>query len=283
MLFRSAMPQLELRAGLQKINFGSATMLRPLMWFDRMDPRDPLQLTDGVWGLLGRYYFLNNANIWLWGLYGIKELKGLEVLKTYSNNPEFGGRVQLPIGIGEAAFSFHHRTVKTETIYDFLSLDFDRYSESRFGFDTKIDWIIGMWFEGAWVNSNKNIGIFSNQTLINAGADYTFGIGNGLLTIYEHLVTSSDENPFEFWSPFQFSLISISYPIGLFDNVGAMFYYSWKSDDVYSFINWQRTYNRLSFHIMAYWNPISFDLPQQNLGSNLFGGKGIQIMLVFNH
>ncbi|MFZ2339285.1 MAG: hypothetical protein WAW07_06110 [Bacteroidales bacterium] len=67
---RYSSDQFELRLGLQKINFGSASMLRPLMWFDQMDPRDPLRLTDGVWGLLGRYYFLNNANIWLWGLYG---------------------------------------------------------------------------------------------------------------------------------------------------------------------------------------------------------------------
>ena len=64
--------KLHIEPGLQKINFGSATMLRPLMWFDQVDPRDPLQLTDGVWGVLGRYYFLNNANIWLWGLYGNK-------------------------------------------------------------------------------------------------------------------------------------------------------------------------------------------------------------------
>ena len=68
--------QFELRAGLQKINFGSATLLRPLMWFDRIDPRDPLQLTDGVYGILGRYYFLNNTNIWLWVLYGNDETKG---------------------------------------------------------------------------------------------------------------------------------------------------------------------------------------------------------------
>ena len=54
--------QFDLRLGLQKINFGSAQMLRPLMWFDQVDPRDPLQMTDGVWGLLGRYYFLNNPN-----------------------------------------------------------------------------------------------------------------------------------------------------------------------------------------------------------------------------
>ena len=38
----------EARGGLQKINFGSATLLRPLMWFDSVDPRDPLQITEGV-------------------------------------------------------------------------------------------------------------------------------------------------------------------------------------------------------------------------------------------
>lgn len=51
----------ELRLGLQKINFGSAQLFRPLMWFDKMDPRDPLQMTDGVWGALYRYYFRNNG------------------------------------------------------------------------------------------------------------------------------------------------------------------------------------------------------------------------------
>lgn len=31
----------EVRAGLQKMNFGSATLFRPLMWFDRVDPQIP--------------------------------------------------------------------------------------------------------------------------------------------------------------------------------------------------------------------------------------------------
>ncbi|UCE08488.1 MAG: hypothetical protein JSW07_10885, partial [bacterium] len=35
---RFATSQLDIRIGLQKINFGSATMLRPLMWFDSIDP-----------------------------------------------------------------------------------------------------------------------------------------------------------------------------------------------------------------------------------------------------
>lgn len=280
---RYATPQLELRTGLQKINFGSATMLRPLMWFDQMDPQDPLQLTDGVWGVLGRYFFLNNANIWLWGLYGNKDPKGWEVFGTYPKAPEFGGRVQLPIGIGEAGISFHHRKAKVENIFDMLTFDFDMYRENRIGIDTKVDWVVGLWFEGSWVNSSKNIGPFTNQTLLNAGVDYTFGIGNGLLAVYEHLIVAADIKPFNFETPIQFSLFSLSYPVSLFDNVSTMFYYSWGNNDVYSFLSWQRTYNKLSFHVMAYWNPETFNLPQQNLGSNLFGGKGIQVMLVFNH
>lgn len=280
---RYATPQLELRAGLQKINFGSATMLRPLMWFDQIDPRDPLQLTDGVWGLLGRYYFLNNANIWLWGLYGNKEPKGWEVLGTHTNSPELGGRVQVPIGIGEAGFTYHFRQANTQNLSNLLMLNFDKYSENRIGIDAKIDWIVGLWLEGAWIKSSKNIQTFTNQTLLNAGIDYTFGVGNGLLAVYEHLVVSSDFKPFEIAAPIQFSLFSLSYPIGLFDNISTMFYYGWESEDLYSFINWQKTYNRFSFHVMAYWNPETFDLPQQSLGSNLFGGKGIQVMLVYNH
>jgi hypothetical protein len=63
---RYSTEQLEVRLGLQKVNFGSATMLRALRWFDQVDPRDPLQLTEGVWAALGRYFFLNNANIWLY-------------------------------------------------------------------------------------------------------------------------------------------------------------------------------------------------------------------------
>ena len=39
---RYSTEQLEVRLGLQKINFGSATMLRALRWFDQVDPRDPL-------------------------------------------------------------------------------------------------------------------------------------------------------------------------------------------------------------------------------------------------
>ena len=94
---RFSSERFELRAGLQKINFGSASMLRPLMWFDQIDPRDPLQLTDGVYGLLGRYYFQNNANAWLWVLWGNDKIKGWETVPSVAKIPELGGRMQFPV------------------------------------------------------------------------------------------------------------------------------------------------------------------------------------------
>jgi len=107
---RLSSERFELRAGLQKINFGSASALRPLMWFDHLDPRDPLQLTDGVYGLLGRYYFQNNANAWLWVLWGNDKTIGWETVPAVRKIPEFGGRMQFPVPKGEVAFSYHHRT-----------------------------------------------------------------------------------------------------------------------------------------------------------------------------
>lgn len=274
--------QFELRAGLQKINFGSAAILRPLMWFDQVDPRDPLQLTDGVWGVLGRYFFLNNTNIWLWGLYGNNATKGWELTTTNKNYPEFGGRIQVPVPLGEAALTFHHRLVDTRKMALILPA-YLRMPENRLGFDIKIDWLAGLWFEGAWVNNGENLGPLTNQAILNAGVDYTFGLGNGLLLIYEHLIVSSDEKPFEFENKMNFSVLSASYPIGLFDNINALLYYSWDHEQVYTFLNWQRQYNKISLHLMAYWNPETFNLPQQNIQSNMFGGKGLQVMFVFNH
>ena len=100
---RLSTKQFEARLGLQKINFGSAMLLRPLMWFDRIDPNDPLQLTDGVYGLLLKYTFLNNANIWLWGLLGNNDVKGWETdshpsrrarIRRADSNPRSGGRTR---------------------------------------------------------------------------------------------------------------------------------------------------------------------------------------------
>src|SRR5690554_2836964 len=154
--------QFELRAGLQKINFGSASILRPLRWFDQMDPRDPLQLTDGVWGLLGRYYFLNNANIWLWILHGNHDPKGWEQLGTHRSLPEVGGRLQYPAGSGEAALTYHYRVADGSALAE-EAFRYDRIPEHRSGFDAKFDRVVGYWIEASWTHMKRDVGIMTNQ------------------------------------------------------------------------------------------------------------------------
>ncbi len=274
--------QFELRAGLQKINFGSASMLRPLMWFDQVDPRDPLGLTDGVWGILGRYYFLNNANLWLWGLYGNNKPKGWEIAGTTKNKIELGGRLQMPLTIGEMALSYHQRKADFSAISPEF-LNFDDVPESRIGFDTKLDVVVGLWLEGSWVFKDANLGMFKNQETINMGTDYTFGVGNGLSATFEQLVMSYDEKAFAFNNVTSFSLLNLSYLIGMFDNLSAIIYYNWTDNKAYNFITWQKQFNNITLYVMGYWNPEDYQIPTQNTEQTLFAGKGIQLMFVFNH
>lgn len=275
--------QLEIRAGLQKINFGSASMLRPLMWFDQIDPRDPLKLTDGVWGVLGRYYFLNNSNIWLWGLYGNENPKGWESFATAGGKPEFGGRIQYPVPLGEAAFSYNHRIASVNPNMAASAIQLIDVPENRYGFDLRLDWTLGTWIEASWVNKSEDVGMFTNQEIFNLGFDYTFGIGSGLYVAYEQLLVAYDQQAFSFGNPISFSLLSMAYPVGLFDNLSAIVYYDWSSNNAYNFVNYQHQFENISLYVMAYWNPKDYNIPTQGGSTNLFGGKGIQLMIVWNH
>lgn len=274
--------QFELRLGLQKINFGSASMLRPLMWFDQVDPRDPLGFTDGVWGLLARYYFLDNTNIWFWALYGNDNPRGWEPVGTNKNYPELGGRVQIPLSSGEAALTYNYRIADSREINEAIP-SFKEISENKIGLDLKLDLLVGLWFEGSLTTKNKDLGIFTNQEIYNVGIDYTFGIGNGLYVVYEQLFSSYNEEIFGFENNTSFSLLSLSYPIGIFNNLSGILYYDWKSNKSYNFINWQFSFNKLSLHLMAFWNPEIYNIPTQQTDLNLMSGRGIQIMLVYNH
>jgi len=274
--------QFELRLGLQKINFGSAAMLRPLMWFDQMDPRDPLQLTDGVWGILGRFYFLNNANLWLWGLYGNPGPKTWEVGKTAVRTPEFGGRLQLPVWRGEAGVSAHHRRVDTRSFAPFMP-GIEKLPETRLGLDAKLDLEVGLWVEASLIRKHQNFGMLTHQHMLNAGVDYTFGLGNGINAMIENLWFAPGSEMFDWAEPFTFSALSVSYPFSMFSNINAIVYYDWKNQQTYNFINIKQDYRRLTFYLMGFWNPETFQLPQQSGNGNLFGGQGIQLMLVFYH
>jgi hypothetical protein len=281
---RYASPQFEIRAGLQKINFGSAVLLRPLMWFDRVDPRDPLQLTEGVYGLLGRYYFLNNANVWIWGLLGNDETKGWETFPSDKDKLEFGGRVQMPLFNGEIAFTYHHREVDVENhALPFLLTSEDNIPENRFGLDGKWDVGVGLWFESALIHQDLDMSTLRYKRLINIGMDYTFDLGDGLHVIGEYFTMATSEGVFDTEEEMSFSAVSLNYPLGLLDDITVMIYYNWDNQDWYRFLQWQRNYDNWSIYLMGFWNPDEFQIYQNRQGNSPFAGKGLQLMIVFNH
>jgi hypothetical protein len=274
--------RMELRLGLQKINFGSASMLRPLMWFDQLDPRDPLQLTDGVWALLGRYYFQNNSNIWLWLMYPSNKPKTWELFSSNQKIPEWGGRFQYPAASGEIAFSFHHRTATSlDNPYN-LPIH-ERIGETRLALDGKWDIGAGIWFESAFMKQNKDIGNLSNQLLLCVGSDYTFGLGNGLHLLAENLIGLSGKEFTSMNQGFGFTALSVAYPFSMFDQFSLMTYFDWKSGSSYSFVQYQFKIKKIDVMCMAWINPDTYFIPGQSYDAQLYAGKGFQLMLVYHH
>lgn len=281
----------EVRAGLQKMNFGSATIFRPLRWFDRVDPRDPLQLTDGVYGLLARYYFPDNVNVWVWGLYGNDETKGWEAVPTSRKSVEYGGRVQIPLWTGEFGATYHHRQADFSSVPAFQNAAMAIHvPENRFALDGKWDIGIGAWFEAALTHEETDFLGLKYQRQWTLGVDYTFDIGNGLTALSEYFRSDSPETPFTSASGLGFSALSLNYPLGLVDRISCILYHDWSNREWYRLITWQRTYDNWIIYLLGFWNPKNIQVNQSqgttSLGqavSNPFAGTGIQLMIVFNH
>lgn len=281
---RFSSARFEARLGLQKINFGSASLLRPLMWFDRLDPRDPLQLTEGVYGMLIRFYFLNNANIWVWGLYGNKDTKGWEFLSTKARSVEFGGRFQHPVGNGEMALTYHHpQTDPSQAFFKQAVKKVSSVPEKRFALDGKWDIGIGVWFEGTLTHQNSAQIPFPWQKAVTVGFDYTFGLGNGLTLTEEYFLWTGSEEALGSGESMKFSAVALNYPLNVLDRLSCILYYDWNNKNLYSFLNWRRTYDQWIINVIGFWNPRLFHLFQNMAESNIFAGKGIQIMIIFNH
>lgn len=247
----------ELRAGLQQINFGAAVILRPLRWFDRIDPRDPLQITEGVYGLLGRYY-PGNHSVWLWGLLGNKNPKGMELTPTPQWQPEAGARVELALPAGELGGSCHTR----ETV-----LPADTVREFRLGVDGRWDIGIGLWFEAML---SRIPGGGQGQAML--GADYTFAVGNGLTILTEQMTVHCDNQGR------YFSALSLSYPLNISDNLNLLSLVDWQGRKPYVYLGWQKKTDRWLFTAAGFWGDAS--------GIDSGGGmmdRGLVLQLAFNH
>lgn len=273
----------EVRGGLQKINFGSAKLFRPLMWFDGMDVRDPLQLTDGVYGVLGKYFFSNNANIWLWSLIGNKRPKGFELLGSAPRTPEIGGRVEMPIGPGEMAVSTHFRKADVHSLFA-AAPEKTYINESRLGLDGKWDLGVGLWFESSVSVFDKTdylVSVFND--LWNVGADYTVPIGSGLGVTLEYFRYHVGTKIWKEGKTANILGTMFTYPLSILDNLSAMIFYVKEADAWFNYVSYKRTYDNWDVYLMGFWNPkINLPLGGNIGGKNLFSGKGLQVMVSYN-
>ncbi|MFO7732630.1 MAG: hypothetical protein R6X21_03165 [Candidatus Aminicenantes bacterium] len=284
---RLSTPHFEARAGLQKVSFGSATLFRPMMWFDTLDPRDPLQLTDGVTALLLRFYTKGNANFWAWTMYGNDDPRGFDLAPPDKNTPEFGGRVQIPLFKGELGATYHHRKAAIDGLVPpalpppDTPLPLEPVPEDRLGLDGKWDIGVGFWFEGALVHQQTTLLPFPYQLTFTVGMDYTFGLGNGLTALAEHFHLESSARAFTSGESLSYSALLLRYPLALLDELNGIFYYDWKNRNAYSFISWKRTYDALSLNVMLFWNPEELLVFSGQPGSSSYAGKGFQLLLAY--
>jgi hypothetical protein len=273
---RFVTPRTESRLGLQQINFGPAYLLRPLRWFDTLDPRDPLGLSDGVYALSFKYVGQGNESLWLWGLYGNEDPKGQEVFPTLKYEPEFGGRLELQVPAGEAAFSFHHRRVDgpEPLIGDFV--------ENRFGLDARWDVKIGIWFEGALFHQDSDQLPYDWRKLLTLGADYTFSVGNGLHSLLEHMAIVSSQEALGWDTASNISGLSFGYFYGFSDRFSFIPFYLWEEQEYSLYAAWEHYWDNLSLSLIASRYPETDEAMPGTAGPQA-GGYGVQVMLIFNH
>lgn len=230
-------PQTGLRLGLQRLNFGSAEVLRPLMWFDNMDPMDAYQETKGVEAILLRHHWLNNANLWLWGIRGRENPKGNEFVGSKKNTLEYGGRFQYPSFVGDAGINYHQRKLS-------------KGQEYRLGFDLRIDHVIGCWLESSASYFEGYKEPFSYSAFACIGADYVFDIGNGLAITAEgmlHGISYSDLTKISFHD---FAIATIAdYPLGILDSIRLFTSYAIDKEEYTIAGYWHRNYDFIALDL----------------------------------
>jgi hypothetical protein len=262
----------ELRAGLQQINFGSASILRPLQWFDGLDPTDPLHLTNGVWGLLDRIYFKNNSTLWLWGLYGNTDKRVWDLYQGKRFIPEFGFRFQQPVPMGEIALSMNRRSV------DLTPYMNEVVKETKIGLDGKWDLGPGLWFEDSFTSFSKLNPFHQGWNLLTVGADFTSDALGDISFTAEQLISSKYDWDQGANETMLFSAASASWPISMFSRLSGIALYSWSGALWFRYLTWSTDFNKSSIHLIGFWNS-TLSTTLLPFGESNFFGYGAQLMV----
>ncbi len=274
-----------IRLGLQKINWGPGKTLRALQWFDRIDPRDHSGFTEGVNALLVRSYFDNNANLWGWILYGNQQAMGISPHVSAKNQPEFGGRIQIPVENGEAGVSFHHRRINAGHLVE--NLRKEEKMENRIGLDAQWDLGPGLWFEFTYVEIAKAEPLSQRKRLSALGIDYTLDFGNGLYTALEAMQIQSGSSSATTESSTQWTAaLTQNYPLDLLHHVGLIALWDIEQKTGKLHANWRRVQDDIIWNVAFYYNETIVELPTGDSGasnSRIARDRGLQLVVQYNH
>ncbi|MDZ7316448.1 MAG: hypothetical protein ONB24_10025 [candidate division KSB1 bacterium] len=272
----------EARFGLQKLDFGSALLLRPLMWFDSLDPRDPLHLTSGVTGGMLRWVSSHNIVVQGWALLGSGKPKGLELIPSPKNAFEFGGRAQFPTPKGEIAFTAHRRRVESPSFLP--GSGGSRTAENRLAVDGKWDLGIGLWFEASRVQPEMRIAGIGTQKFLTIGTDYTFPLGNGLHVLLEEMLSKIDLNLPNVGENHRVAALQADYAFSLWDQFAAIYFLDQQRKELYQYYVWRRTYDNWSINLAFLASPKTAALPFTRTENALpFQGHCLFLIIVLNH
>ncbi|GAB4331237.1 MAG: hypothetical protein Kow0037_07660 [Calditrichia bacterium] len=268
---RYSRPQWELRAGLQKINFGPARLLRSQQWFDQIDPRDPLSLSKGVYALLFRYYQLNNWNYWVWSVWQ-KDSGFYPLLKQQKNKMEWGGRVEGPWLHGMWGLTADSKPVVIEKIPVQLH---------RMALDAYYDWHLGYWVEV--VAHQWDTGTNWYQSRWTLGMDYTLPFQNGIYLSLEMMGYSRAENSLNFKNENIYYALQANWPFNLFNSLSIMSFLDWKTGEAYYTITLTHRRQNVELHILGLYSSRKAQLPEFTSGEIGLGGKALMMLFVFYH
>ncbi|MFQ6613493.1 MAG: hypothetical protein ACE5D1_01495 [Fidelibacterota bacterium] len=273
--FRFGGSDWDLRAGLQQLNFGPGRYLRALQWFDTLDPRDPLQLSNGVRGVRLKKYAANST-LQLWALENTSALRGFEWLPGAEESPEWGGRYLLSAH-GDWGATVHNRKIRVEA--ETGDREMETGNEWRFAADGAWDLGPGVWVEGVAIYRDLPLHRDWNQErFLTIGMDYTLSALHGLTVSGEYFGTrlGQRENPVHTVS---LGAAELRLPVTLTDQISWIVFSDLKSGWSVSTISWQRILD--SWIVYCGWIFQSGSQPVSVPGLGL--SSGILLLLVFNH
>ncbi|MFQ6677322.1 MAG: hypothetical protein ACE5D0_03285 [Fidelibacterota bacterium] len=228
----------EIRAGIQKLNFGPAKLFRPLQWFDTLNPIDPLQLTPGINAVRFRKEMTQTSYYMMWIIHKTDEMISLEPHQSKNRSNEFGGRYQTLTKYGEIGVTSHFR---------FIEPGVEKLPEFRLALDGSFDMGINSWFESVFIKSKEESGFIDFQQITTIGVDYTFDLGNGFYSSLEaYRYYSSGQNISSSTTEKLGALFS--YPLSIFDNFTSISYYDLELKKSFQYLSWQRAYDNLTLN-----------------------------------